>query len=156
MIVELLGFEWTPPVVDLSLRSVASHLQNAQQMWFDDTRVCQDHIASALSLLRTIINAAGARRNEAADPQQQSDVVRHQTEAVDLVLILAVQEDINMRVMSLINAPEMRAGYLRQLKELEDRQRELSVIVSQIRQSRSQQSDHENKTNSLKPKKEIQ
>jgi hypothetical protein len=67
-----------------------------------------------------------------------------------------VQEDINMRVMSLINAPEMRAGYLRQLKELEDRQRELSVIVSQIRQSRSQQSDRENKTKSLKPKKGVQ
>jgi hypothetical protein len=156
MIVELLGFEWTPPVVDLSLRSVASHLQNAQQMWFDDTRVCQAHIASALSLLRTIIDAAGARRNAAVDPQQQSDVVRNQREAVDLVLILAVQEDINMRVMSLLNAPEMRAGYLRQLKELEDRQRELSVIVSQIRQSRSQQSDRENKTKSLKPQKGVQ
>ena len=156
MIVELLGFEWTPPVVDLSLRSVASHLQSAQQMWFDDTRVCQAHIASALSLLRTIIDAAGTRRNAAVDPQQQSDVVRNQREAVDLVLILAVQEDINMRVMSLLNAPEMRAGYLRQLKELEDRQRELSVIVSQIRQSRSQQSDRENKTKSLKPQKGVQ
>jgi len=156
MIVELLGFEWTPPVVDLSLRSVASHLQNAQQMWFDDTRVCQAHIASALSLLRTIIDAAGTRRNAAVDPQQQSAVVRNQREAVDLVLILAVQEDINMRVMSLLNAPEMRAGYLRQLKELEDRQRELSVIVSQIRQSRSQQSDRENKTKSRKPQKGVQ
>ncbi|MGY8733996.1 MAG: hypothetical protein ACKVK0_17830, partial [Pirellulales bacterium] len=41
MVVELLGLEWTPPVVDLSLRSVAAHLQNAQQMWFDDTRVSQ-------------------------------------------------------------------------------------------------------------------
>ncbi|MBT6848772.1 MAG: hypothetical protein HOA14_15255, partial [Planctomycetaceae bacterium] len=156
MIVELLGFEGTPPVVDLSLRSVAAHLQNAQQIWFDDTRVCQDHIASALSLLRTIINAAGSRRNETTHPQQQSDVVRQQTEVVDLVLILAVQEDINMRVMSLINASEMRVGYLREFKELEDRQRELSMIVSQIRQSRSQQNDQENKIHSLKPKKGVQ
>jgi hypothetical protein len=156
MVVELLGFEWTPPVVDLSLRSVASHLQNAQQMWFDDTRVCQAHIVSALSLLRTIIDAAGSRRNEDTDPQQPSDIVRKQTEAVDLVLILAVQEDINMQVMSLIDVPEMHGGYLRQLKELEDRQRELSVIVSQIRQSRSQQNGHENITNSLKPKKGVQ
>ncbi|MCS5632590.1 MAG: hypothetical protein NZ744_17265, partial [Pirellulaceae bacterium] len=156
MIIELLGLEWTPPVVDLSLRSVASHLQNAQQMWFEDTRVCQGHIASALSLLRTIIDAAGTHRDAAADLQQQSDVVRNQTEAVDLVLILAVQEDINMQVRSLINMPEVRAGHVRQLKELEDRQRELSLIVSQIRKSRSQQNDYENKTNDLKPKKGIQ
>jgi hypothetical protein len=153
MVVELFGFERTPPVVGLSLRSVASHLQNAQRMWFDDTRVCQAHIASALSLLRTIIDAAGTRRNEAVDPQQQSDVVRNPTEAVDLVLIRAVQEDINMRVMSLINVPEIHDSYLRQLKELEDQQRELSVIVSKIRQSRGQQNDHEKKTHSLKPKK---
>ncbi|MBT4846753.1 MAG: hypothetical protein HON92_15095, partial [Planctomycetaceae bacterium] len=152
-IVELLGFEWTPAVVDLSLRSVASHLKNAQQKWFDDTRVCQAHIASALSLLRTIIDAAGARRNEAVDPQQQLDVVRKQTEAVDLVLIRAVQEDINIRVMSLIDVPEMRGGYLWELRELEDRQRELSVIVSQIRQSHLQQNDHETKTSSPKLKK---
>jgi hypothetical protein len=156
MIVELLGLEWTPPVVDLSLRSVASHLQNAQQMWFEDTRVCQGHIASALSLLRTIIDAAGTHRDAAADPQQQSDAVRNQTETVDLVLILAVQEDINMQVRSLINMPEVRAGYVRQLKELEDRQRKLSLIVSQIRKSRSQQNDYENKTNDLKPKKGLQ
>ncbi len=156
MVVELLGLEWTPPVVDLSLRSVAAHLQNAQQMWFDDTRVSQAHITRALSLLRTIIDVAGTRRNEAADPQQQSDVVRNQTEAVDLVLIRAVQEDINTRVMSLINAPEIGDSHLRQLKELEDRQRELSVIVSQIRQSRGQQNDHENKTNSVKPKQRVQ
>ena len=156
MIVELLGLEWTPPVVDLSMRSVASHLQNAQQTWFEDTRACQGHIASALSLLRTIIDAAGTHRDAAADPQQQSNVVRNQTEAVDLVLILAVQEDINMQVRSLINMPEVRAGYVRQLKELEDRQRELSLIVSQIRKSRSQQNDYENKTNDLKPKKGIQ
>ena len=106
--------------------------------------------------MRTIIDAAGSRRNEDTDPQQPSDIVRKQTEAVDLVLILAVQEDINMQVMSLIDVPEMHGGYLRQLKELEDRQRELSVIVSQIRQSRSQQNGHENITNSLKPKKGVQ
>jgi len=153
---ELLGFEWIPPVVDLSLRSVASHLQNAQQMWFEDTRVCQAHIASALSLLRTIIDAAGTRRNKAVDSQQPSDLVRKQTEAVDLVLIRAVQEDINLRVMSLINAPEMDVDYSRQFKELENQQRELSVIVSQIRQSRSQHNDHKNKTNNLMPKKGVQ
>ena len=156
MVVELLGLEWTPPVVDLSLRSVASHLQNAQQMWFEDTRVCQGHIASALSLLRTIIDTAGTHRDASADLQQQSDVVRNQTEAVDLVLILAVQEDINMQVTSLINMPEVSAGHVRQLKELEDRQRELSLVVSQIRKSRGQQNDYENKTNDLKPKKGIQ
>ena len=156
MIIELRGLEWTPPVVDLSLRSVASHLQNAQRMWFEDTRVCQGHIVSALSLLRTIVDTAGTHRDAAADLQQQSDVVRNQTKAVDLVLILAVQEDINMQVRSLINMPEVSAGHVRQLKELEDRQRELSLIVSQIRKSRSQQNDYENKTNDLKPKKGIQ
>jgi hypothetical protein len=156
MTVELLGLEWTPPVVDLSLRSVASHLQIAQQMWFEDTRVCHGHITSALSLLRTIIDTAGMHRDAAADLQQQSEVVRNQTEAVDLVLILAVQEDINMQVRSLINMPEVSAGHVRQLKELEDRQRELSLVVSQIRKSRSQQNDYENKTNDLKPKKGIQ
>jgi len=71
-------------------------------------------------------------------------------------LIRAVQEDINTRVMSLINPPEIGDSHLRQLKELEDRQRELSVIVSQIRQSRGQQNDHENKTNSVKPKQRVQ
>lgn len=154
-IVELLGSQWTPPVVDLSLRSVASHLQHAQQTWFEGTRVSQDHIASALSLLRTIIDAAGTHRDAVAHEQQQSHVVRNQTEAVDLVLILAVQEDINMQVQSLTNKPEMRAAYVRQLKELEDRQRKLSLIVSQIRMSRSQQDADENNTNNLKPKKGI-
>jgi hypothetical protein len=156
MVVELLGVEGTPAVVDLSLRAVLSQLQSARQTLYFDSQVAKTHIAHALVLLRTIMDTAGARRNEAVHPQQQSDAVRSHMEAVDLVLIRAVQADINNRVLSLLDVPELREVYLRQLKELVDRQRALSEIVSQIRQSRSPQFDRESKSKGLQPKKGVQ